>query len=320
MRHRRLRAQAARRMAGRAARSPRPDPPGQRQARRTSHRRPRGRTIATRRVAPTRDPHASAWPTARPSRSFARRAIADSNCSSNRQDCVARSPSTRVGKSSGNANTGMSCGTETTNPPDSTAMWRIEATLASESSAEGAIQICGRVGKSHAARAASGSPSRSGRRPCDGRVDGTEVAAVAEAVEETLVHRRGVPGRSVTRSLTLRRSRRRARRRPPRCARCGPGDVDGVMPQALPELTPAVEGRGAPGPGVVGVERHERLGQHDQPGAVLSGLAEQTERLLERRLGGRGSPDSPGRRRPTRWWRRSHGPSPSWRRIETESE
>ena len=37
----------------------------------------------------------------------------------------------------------MNCGTDTTNAPDSIAMWRIEASQPSLSSAVGATQICG---------------------------------------------------------------------------------------------------------------------------------------------------------------------------------
>ena len=48
-----------------------------------------------------------------------------------------------TGKSSGKAERGMYCGTETTKAPDSIAMWRIEASQPSESSAVGATQICG---------------------------------------------------------------------------------------------------------------------------------------------------------------------------------
>ena len=48
-----------------------------------------------------------------------------------------------TGKSSGNADAGMNCGTDTTNAPDSIAMWRIDASHPSLSSAVGATQICG---------------------------------------------------------------------------------------------------------------------------------------------------------------------------------
>jgi hypothetical protein len=47
------------------------------------------------------------------------------------------------GEVSGNAERGMYWGTDTTNAPDSIAMWRIEASQPSESSPVGAIQICG---------------------------------------------------------------------------------------------------------------------------------------------------------------------------------
>ena len=46
-----------------------------------------------------------------------------------------------TGKSAGNALAGMYCATETTKAPDSIAMWRMEASQPSESSAVGAAQI-----------------------------------------------------------------------------------------------------------------------------------------------------------------------------------
>ncbi len=48
-----------------------------------------------------------------------------------------------AGKSSGKAERGMYCGTETTKAPDSIATWRMLASQPSESSAVGATQICG---------------------------------------------------------------------------------------------------------------------------------------------------------------------------------
>ena len=64
----------------------------------------------------------------------------------------------------------------------------------------------------------------------------------------------------------------------------GPGHVDGVLPQPLPQLVPAREARGVVRPAVGRVQRHERLGQHRELGAAARRLAEQPHRLLHRRL------------------------------------
>ena len=59
----------------------------------------------------------------------------------------------------------------------------------------------------------------------------------------------------------------------------------GAQLVVLPEpITGGGPRRGLPGPDARGVERHEALGQHHQLGAVVGGLAEQVDHLVDRRL------------------------------------
>ena len=64
-----------------------------------------------------------------------------------------------------------------------------------------------------------------------------------------------------------------------------PRHVDAVLPEPLPELVPAVEGRRAARPRVRRVEGDERLRQDRELGAAVRGLVEQGDRLLDGRLG-----------------------------------
>src|SRR5881396_779693 len=96
-----------------------------------------------------------------------------------------------TGKSSGKAERGMYCGTETTKAPDSIAMWRIEA--------KPAVGVVGRRRDPDLRRALIHAPARE-RHPVlpadqpadapDRRVDRRQVVARADAVEEALMLRR----------------------------------------------------------------------------------------------------------------------------------
>ena len=86
----------------------------------------------------------------------------------------------------------MNCGTLTTKAPDSMAMWRIDASQPSLSSAVGATQICGTAavdrvaGQRHPVLPADQATDATDAR----QVDHLEVVTGADAVEDPLVHRR----------------------------------------------------------------------------------------------------------------------------------
>ena len=82
----------------------------------------------------------------------------------------------------------MYCGTDTTNAPDSIAMWRMLASQPSLSSAVGASQICGPAAVDRVA--GQRHPVLPADQPADAadrRVRHLQVVALADAVEEALV-------------------------------------------------------------------------------------------------------------------------------------
>ena len=93
----------------------------------------------------------------------------------------------RAGSRPGRRERGMYCGTETTNAPDSIAMWRTVASQPSLSSAVGATISAGPGGRRPSARAACGSPSTPARRCAQRGVRHGEVVAGAEGVEQALL-------------------------------------------------------------------------------------------------------------------------------------